>query len=460
MQIVVIGAGFCGTMIACELARLSTPHELAIALVDDRAQFARGVAYQCNDEGWLLNAHAAQLGAVNGRPDDFSRFCQSMGIDTADCYVPRALYGAYLEDLLDRTASSTLPHRLYRVYDRAVAIERAAGGAVVTLENGKAIQADHVILATGPASPSKQAMPQLQALGDRYLPNPWHVQQLYDASPGSTFGILGTGLTALDVVTSLQRRVPHAKFRLLSRRGLMPRPHASGLKRPPSPELIQTLQAQVRGDVRQCLAALRRVAAWHQDCGGDWRAVIDALRPLVPKIWAGWPHQDKIRFMTHVAPYWETHRHRCPTNTAEMIERLQGEGRLHAEAGRLRKVHVGSAELQLEVQFRHAEHSTRLPVHYLVNCTGPTGGESESSLIARLRQSGLASTDAFGLRIDDAYHLIGHDGTAFEALSYVGPLLKGKYWEATAIPELREHVVKLTASLAQRLFEQESVQFA
>src|SRR3546814_5077470 len=32
-----------------------------------------------------------------------------------------------------------------------------------------------------------------------------------------------------------------------------------------------------RGDVRQCLTALRRVAAWHQDCGGDWRAVSDAF---------------------------------------------------------------------------------------------------------------------------------------------------------------------------------------
>src|SRR3546814_8530102 len=98
---------------------LRLPEELVIALIDDRSQFARGVAYQTNDEGWLLNARAAQLGAISDQPGDFSRFCHDIGIGASvDTFVPRAVYGAYLENLLDKTAVSPLRHRLYRVYAR------------------------------------------------------------------------------------------------------------------------------------------------------------------------------------------------------------------------------------------------------------------------------------------------------------------------------------------------------
>src|SRR3546814_9006802 len=92
IRIAVIGAGFCGTMIACELARARLPEELVIALIDDRSQFARGVAYQTNDEGWLLNARAAQLGAISDQPGAFSRFCHDIGIGASvDTFVPRAV---------------------------------------------------------------------------------------------------------------------------------------------------------------------------------------------------------------------------------------------------------------------------------------------------------------------------------------------------------------------------------
>jgi len=254
IRIAVIGAGFCGTMIACELARASVPEELVIALIDDRSQFARGVAYQTNDEGWLLNARAIQLGAVGGQPGDFSRFCRDIGIGaSAETFVPRAVYGAYLEDLLDKTSASVLRNRLYRVYARAESIEPTSrdGKALLRLGNGETMLADHVILATGPVSRSTAVPAQMRDLEDHYLHDPWDVRRLYDARPGSTFALLGTGLTALDVISSLRRRVPLARFHLLSRRGLLPRSHASGPTVRPDIDLAGLLRAT---GARQCAA--------------------------------------------------------------------------------------------------------------------------------------------------------------------------------------------------------------
>jgi uncharacterized NAD(P)/FAD-binding protein YdhS len=57
--------------------------------------------------------------------------------------------------------------------------------------------------------------------------------------------------------------------------------------------------------------------------------------------------------------------------------------------------------------------------------------------------------DEFGIGIRTAnnYALIGATGQPSANIYYVGPLLKADYWEATAVPELREHVARLIAEL-------------
>lgn len=459
IRIAVIGAGFCGTMIACELARASVPEELVIALIDDRSQFARGVAYQTNDEGWLLNARAIQLGAVGGQPGDFSRFCRDIGIEaSAETFVPRAVYGAYLEDLLDKTSTSMLRNRLYRVYARADSIESAArdGKALLRLGNGETMLADHVILATGPVSRSAAVPTQMRDLGNHYLHDPWDLRRLYDARPGSTFALLGTGLTALDVISSLRRRVPLARFHLLSRRGLLPRSHASGPNVRPDIDLAGLLRARVRGSARHCMREIRAIAAYYQQEGGDWRDVIDAMRPQVSTLWQSWSVRDKARFVEHAAPYWEVHRHRCPVSTSHMIDQLWSDRRLVVDSARLEKAWLQDDEIKLQVRRRHARQSTQIQADYLINCTGPSLQASQSPLLAQLQRIGLASDDAFGLRVDDEYRLIGAGQRPVDWLSYVGPLLKGKFWEATAIPELRDHVERLVSRLKAQWLEHEA----
>src|SRR3546814_8713854 len=71
---------------------------------------------------------------------------------------------------------------------------------------------------------------------------------------------------------------------------------------------------------------VRRIAADYQRQGGDWRDVIDAMRPLVSTLWKSWPQQDKTRFVEHAAPYSAVHRHRCPLSTSRLIDQLRAPG--------------------------------------------------------------------------------------------------------------------------------------
>jgi uncharacterized NAD(P)/FAD-binding protein YdhS len=52
-----------------------------------------------------------------------------------------------------------------------------------------------------------------------------------------------------------------------------------------------------------------------------------------------------------------------------------------------------------------------------------------------------------GLDVDADYRVIGRGGTAAPDVYYIGPMLKARYWEAIAIPELRGHAVKLARIL-------------
>ena len=90
-------------------------------------------------------------------------------------------------------------------------------------------------------------------------------------------------------------------------------------------------------------------------------------------------------------------------------------------------------------------------VQRVINCTGPSSDlrRSGSTLIAGLLQHGLLQPDALGLglAVDAGYRVLDAQGQASAWLHYIGPLLKARDWEATAVPELRVHALRLAEGL-------------
>ena len=109
------------------------------------------------------------------------------------------------------------------------------------------------------------------------------------------------------------------------------------------------------------------------------------------------------------------------------------------------------------VTFRRRGSATAesLEVGAIVNCTGPESDvrRLRDPLVRDLLRHGLAICDraGLGLRVDEKYRLLRADGSASGALSLTGPLLKGEFWEATAVPELRVHAARLAERLLSEL---------
>jgi uncharacterized NAD(P)/FAD-binding protein YdhS len=215
-DVVIVGSGYSGTMVAVHLARAQ--RGLRLALIERSKTFGRGVAYGTPDPKHLLNVRADQMGAF---PDDighFYRWLQAHPANLAaagihelrpDAFIPRLLFGDYLQDLL--RAASALPGTLDIIRDEIIDLTRRDGGSFQLMgKSGSKLEAAQVVLALGNFPPGEAAQ---KDKGDWFLNNPYAAEvhaQL--AEPGDIL-IIGTGLTSLDLLLTLDKTKREGKMR-------------------------------------------------------------------------------------------------------------------------------------------------------------------------------------------------------------------------------------------------------
>ncbi|MCX5545325.1 FAD/NAD(P)-binding protein [Paraburkholderia sp. CNPSo 3076] len=470
VSIVIVGAGFCGTMTATWLLSDQSAKPLSIALVDDSYSVARGIAYRSDEEGWLLNAPARALSVERDNGNGFVDYCRLRGRSAEpDDFLPRAWYGDYLAHLLKQAGENSGRHQFSQHDGYAVALVPAEDGRTkVHLHTGVEIFADQIILATGHSDGRGSITVPVTggaSLDQRLLANPWDAVKLGAVPNDSHFFMCGSGLTALDVVYALHRRSEKLRFTLMSRRGLLPQHHCQS---PPKlqPQARRALLDQLTAGPRHCITVVRKVIAEHRARGGDWREVIDSLRPVVPQIWSNWSEADRRAFVRHIAPYWDTHRHRQPASTAALVASLTMSGRLSLMGGRIETISAHGDGLLLAIRPREATGSRVVRASYFVNCTGAgmapahpaiasdTGPHADrlhrpivharDSLFDQLRRDGIAKFDWAGLCVDESYRVVRVNGCSNPSLFYIGPALRRRFWEATAVPELLTHIERMT----------------
>ena len=69
--------------------------------------------------------------------------------------------------------------------------------------------------------------------------------------------------------------------------------------------------------------------------GIDWRDAIAALRPVTARLWGALSVAERSRFLRHVRPFWEVHRHRMAPPLYDAFEHLRTSGRVNVIAGRI-----------------------------------------------------------------------------------------------------------------------------
>lgn len=455
----IIGAGFSGTLLAIHLLE-RCGNRIRILLFERRPRFARGAAYSTTDPLHLLNVPAGRMSAFPDRPDDLLDWlrtqprdvCPSLagGIDDGT-FVSRRLYGRYLQHLLGQAlwrTGETSPLRL--VTDEVAGIDEAPHGYDLTLAVGKRLHVDFVVLAAGNSAPIPPpvADPTFYR-SDLYRNDPWAEDALAGLDPDAPVLLLGTGLTMIDAAVSLLERGHRGPAHALSRRGLLPRAHVPGLP-PPQPVDPWRLPRTLSG-------LTDTVRRWLRDAerdGKDWRTILDGLRPHLPDIWQHWSEDEKRRFLRHLRPWWDVHRHRLAPAVAARVEDMHRNGHLVVHAGRVTayRPHRDGVSVLFD---RRGVGADSLTVARVVNCTGPASDITKAGdgVLDGLLRSGMVATDPLGLGIavdpDDC--VVTADGSPAGRMWAVGPLTRSRHWEITAVPEIRVRAAALAERIAQEI---------
>ncbi len=463
-RVVIIGGGASGTLLAAHLLRTGIGRPLSIALLDRAAAFSRGLAYGAGAGDHLLNVPAGRMSAFPDDPDHFLRFAQERdSAVVAGTFLPRRTFGDYLEATLARAEAEAAPGAsLERRPEEAKAVRpTGAGGRLrVELAGGGSLLGDRMVLALGNLPPTdRPPLARLEA-SVRWVEDPWSFLGDFPAD-GSTEPILllGTGLTMIDVALGLRQRGHTGPLYAVSRRGQLPQAHraapspvpAAADGRPPLAARLAEGPARVRAWLREVRAEVRAALA----TGGDWRPVLDGLRATTPALWRRLPAAERARFLRHLQPYWDTHRHRMAPRIGAEIEDLLAGGALTVLAGRVIDTHEEPGAVTVTVRARRGGARISLAVARIIDCTGPARdlARAEELLLADLTGRGQARFDTLGLGLDASPDgaLLDRKGTPSRRLYALGTLLKGRDWESTAVPELRRQAAELAATLAASL---------
>ena len=150
-----------------------------------------------------------------------------------------------------------------------------------------------------------------------------------------------------------------------------------------------------------------------------------------------------------------------PAADLSRIDELKRRSRLAVEPGRIVETHRIKDGIVVSWHPRGSSKLRQELVDVVVNVTGPDSDpvRSDCPLVQSLLSEGLCRPDnlRLGWETDDSGRLVAADGRASDVLYYVGPLLRARHWEATAVPELRTHVDRTSQPSQRRLHQRRFV---
>jgi uncharacterized NAD(P)/FAD-binding protein YdhS len=437
-SIAIVGGGISGTLVVLNCIRQSqVPFE--VIWFDKTNAFCKGFAYSTLQAGHLLNVRAANMSLF---PDEAQHFVYWLASHypayTAGDFVPRKLFGEYVQHTW-QTLKDTNPLVKVTLYAEEVnAVERAGQGFTVSANSVHHCQ--QVVLALGnflPAHPRSQDLEFITAAG--YFQNAFDPNLTAAAMQQKQVTIIGSGLTMIDTVISLESNGYKGHITVISPHAYLPQAHQEDAL----PPVNAFINPHTHYTLTALYAAVNTELKKARSLNLSQHSVIDGMRPHLQELWWRLSLEDKQQFLRHLRHKWGVARHRAPARSLAVIERLVNEQRLKVLKGRIFNVKTTANGFGLSY-FDHKNAKRTLDTGILVNCTGPESNPEKLDLplIKQLLKDSLVAPDKLRYGLNAA-----NDGTISKNIYTLGPLLKGILWESTAVPEIRVQAQKLAAKI-------------
>lgn len=449
--VAIIGGGFTGALTAWHLARRSP--DAQIVVIEPRDRLGAGLAYSTTDPAHRINVPASRMTMRTDISDDLHRWIEAQGTPLSDGSVtPEGALFPQRGIVADYVAQALAPDlaqgRIRHMPTHATGLSRSDRFRI-TLEDGSALEADQVVIATSHPPPALPDSFAALRQDPRLIADPADAAAITGAARTRRVMVLGTGLTSADVIASLDRQGFRGAILALSRRGQRSRGHAVGYDE--SPADFAATPAQT------ALSLLRRVrAAVASDAalGLPWQATLDNVRRDGAAIWAALPLSERTRLVHRLRVWWDVHRFRIAPQVEAVLDRLMAEDRLRIRAGRLNGIEADEAGL-IVTWTPKGRTSRREVFDRVILTTGPAHDRiiAGSPLLTSAEAQGLLRADTLGLGLDvtDGCRAVGGTGAPVPGLWIAGPLARGHVGELMGIPEVTAHAELVAGRLAESI---------
>lgn len=444
----IIGAGFSGMMTAIHL--LKKNDSLKVILFDPNSK-GQGIAYAPQSDAVLLNVNTAKMSAFANEPHHFLNWCKEKDPykNISDellgqSFMPRSLYGSYLRDLYETNLENN--SRFMHVHENVLTLE-LKGKLQLLKTNSQQISVNKTVLATGNALPGNHVVPKGLISDKRYHQNPWNID--FSKIPTSKpLVIIGNGLSMVDTVMELRNRKFDQHIYAVSPNGFNILPHRQFNFNYDGPLKNNPDQLTLSELLRLFNTELNKLKTF----GISAEPLVDSLRPFTQSIWRKMTSEEKQTFMKKLRHLWGQARHRLPFVSYDFIQKEQISEKLSIVAGKLTDFQSDENELTVTIHHRKNKKTSTVNCSAVINCTGPETNyrKIEGNLIGHLISDGILCQDSLflGIEADDQFRTLDSDSNTHNIYA-LGPLLKGKLWESTAVNELRSQAERLAEIISR-----------
>jgi len=429
--VVIIGFGFCGRL---AFYHLSKQKNISLIIFDKHGENFIGPAFSNFSSSYILNVPASKMSAFSNNPTDFHDFLShnysNLNISPDD-FAPRYLYGEYLKQITQQAFENAQKNNLEVkfVAQEVLKINHITDGFEILDASQNIYKASQVLMATS----FKQSDLRCDFDSKQLLKKLWSSEAKsfhQDISVAKHIGIIGSGLTAVDVIIGLKAKNFTGKITVISRRGNFPKKHFPS-KQITLPSVIEVSDAK-KGILFICLRIREFLSKNPQF---DLRHVVDSLRPITRELWQNFDDKNK-RMFWRLMPYWNIFRHRAPISSILAIEDMIKKGQIEVRKKGLKSIEQSDDKILVKLD------SETLEFDYFVNCLGFEFTAKQYPLMHQMMEDKLLEKD---------FVLAKSNHTS---LYLLGGLNIARDFEITSVPDLRVDVEEVVSGLVSGLKSQ------
>jgi uncharacterized NAD(P)/FAD-binding protein YdhS len=445
-RVAIIGGGYTGAIIAKLLVERGVRDIEEVTVFEPREQLGCGLAYDVRNIDVRLNVAAHRMRAIPGSPSAFLNWLQTSGTLTVDpdavtregIFARRRDFGRFMQaQLAPHLDSGAVRH----IRNIVRAVERENEQWRICGAEGTIVMADILILATGhPPASRPPAVDRLSASATSRIKDVLAADGFNEIGKCDPVLVVGSGLTAIDALCRLKALGHTGTVSLLSRTGLMPRPHAGGGFSP-----FGDFSSTDLTSAKKLLSKVRATISDAQAQGIPWQSVFDALRQHAPSLWQALPMRERQKFLRRLRRWYDVHRYRMPPQGAAVLELGIDTGRVRLETGDL--VSITEDKQGLIAGLKSRAGRTEFRCRHILLATGPDFQDyaAHQRFLLGMQRDGFIRSDPLGLGLacDIAGRAITATGTPNSTLFIAGPPARPAFGELTGVPEIAAQAASL-----------------